>query len=111
MITLEDKSGEIKCFANKDNKDLITQIQNFCLDEGIGVKGKVGDNIIWTDEFIIPSPPQDTELKKTQEEHHIVFISDLHCGAKVFQDEAFQKCIDWINGETQNQQLNDIAKK
>ena len=111
MVTLEDKSGQIKCFVNKDNIDLIQQVQNFCLDEGIAVKGKVGNDIIWTDEFIIPSPPNATELKKTEEEHYVAFISDIHFGAKVFVDEAFQKFIDWINGETQNEKLNSIAKK
>lgn len=111
MITIEDKSGQIKCFVNKDNTDLLKSMENFCLDEGIGVKGKVGDNIIWTDEFIVPSPPNNAELKKTQEEHYVAFLSDIHFGAKVFQDEAFQKFIDWINGETQNEKLNEVAKK
>ena len=111
MVVIEDKSGQIKCFVHKDNTDLLAQMENFCLDEGIGVKGKVGNDIIWTDEFIVPSPPNSTELKKTEEEHYVVFLSDIHFGAKVFQDEAFQKFIDWINGQTQNEQLNEIAKK
>ena len=111
MVTIEDKSGEIKCFVNKDNTDLLNSMENFCLDEGIGVKGKVGNNIIWTDEFIIPSPPNSSEMRKTDTEEYVVFISDLHFGAKVFQDEAFQKFLDWINGETQNEELNKIAKK
>jgi len=111
MVTVEDKSGEIKCFVNKDKTDMVKQIQNFCLDEGIGVRGKIGDNIIWTDEFVIPTPPNATELKKTDEEHYVVFLSDIHFGAKVFVDEAFQKFIDWIRGESQSEKLNKIAKK
>lgn len=111
MISLEDKSGEIKCFVNKDKTELMNLISNFCLDEGIGVKGKVGDKIIWVDEFIIPSPPNEHELKKTEEENYILTISDIHFGAKVFQDEAFQKLLEWINGNTQNEKLNLIAKK
>lgn len=111
IITVEDKSGQIKCFVNKDKTDMINQVQLFCLDEGIGVKGKIGKEIIWTDEFIIPSPPNATELKKTEEEHYVAFLSDIHFGAKVFVDEAFQKFIDWINGQTANEKLNEIAKK
>lgn len=111
MITVEDKSGEIKCFANKDKKDLIEKIQNFCLDEGIGVVGKIGNNIIWTDDFVIPSPPNSAELKRTEEEHYISFLSDIHFGANVFQDEAFQKYLDFLNGKTTNEKLNQIAKK
>lgn len=111
MLTIEDKSGAIKCFVNKDKTELVKEIENLCLDEGIGIKGKVGKEIIWTDEIIIPSPPNSVELKKTDQEHYVAFLSDIHFGAKVFVDEAFQKFIDFINGESPNEELNKIAKK
>ena len=111
MISIEDKSGTIKCFTNKEKTDMIKQIQRFCLDEGIGVKGKVGKEIIWVDEFIVPSPPNSVELKKTEKEEYVVFISDLHFGAKVFVDDAFSRFIDFINSQTKSKKLNEIAKK
>ncbi|MFP4402566.1 MAG: metallophosphoesterase [Candidatus Nanoarchaeia archaeon] len=111
MVSLEDKSGQIKCFINKDNTELIDKIKLLCLDEGIGVVGKVGKNIIWSDDIIIPSPPQGNELKKIKdEESYIVALSDLHIGAHVFQDEAFSKFIDFINTRTPNKELNNIAQ-
>ncbi|MCA9496132.1 MAG: metallophosphoesterase, partial [Nanoarchaeota archaeon] len=111
MLTIEDKSGSIKCFVNKDKKELTSKLENFCLDEGIGIVGKIGKEIIWTDEFVIPSPPNSSELKKTEEEHYLSFISDIHFGANVFQDEAFQKYLDFLNGKTSNEKLNKIAQK
>jgi DNA polymerase II small subunit len=111
MLMIEDKSGQINCFINKDKTELIKQVELLCLDEGIGVRGKVGKEIIWTDEIITPSPPNSTELKKTEEEYYVAFISDIHFGAKVFVDEAFQKLIDFLNGETPSEELNKIAKK
>ncbi len=111
MVTIEDKSGSIKCFINKEKTNMLNQVDNFCLDEGIGVIGKIGNGIIWTDEFVIPSPPNSSELKKTEEESYIAFLSDIHFGAKVFVEEAFQKFIEWIRGETNNEELNKIAKK
>lgn len=120
IITLEDRSGTCKCFINKkrlDNneasfdRDLFEKVKNLCLDEGIGVKGKVGDNIIWVDDLVIPSPPNSVELKKTDEEHYVCFISDIHFGAKVFVDDAFQRFIDFINSNTNSEELNKIAKK
>jgi DNA polymerase II small subunit len=120
MITLEDKSSQIKCFihknkldpkSNKYDKELAQIIENLCLDEGIAIVGKIGKEIIWTDNIIIPSPPNNQELKKTQETNYIACISDLHLGAKVFQEEAFQKFLDWLNEKTQNEKLNEIAKK
>ncbi len=111
MITIEDKSGEIKCFVNKEKKELVSMIKNFCLDEGVGIIGKMGDKIIWTDDIVIPSPPNAFDLKRTDFEHYIAVISDLHFGAKVFQDEAFERFLDWINGRTSDEELNKIAKK
>lgn len=111
MITLEDKSGEIKCFVNKDKQELVKHIGNLCLDEGIAIRGKIGNGIIWTDEIVVPSPPNTAELKKTDNEEYVVFISDIHFGAKVFVDDAFQKFVDFLNGETNNEKLNKIAKK
>ena len=111
MLTIEDKSGVIKCFVNKDKAEMIRQISNFCLDEGIGVKGKMGKDIIWVDEFVVPSPPNSTDLKKTDEEHYVAFLSDIHFGAKVFVEEAFQKFIDFIRGDTQSEKLNALSSK
>lgn len=111
MVSIEDKSGEIKCFVNKDKTSMIKQIKNFCLDEGIAVRGKIGKEIIWTDEFVIPTPPNSLELKKTDRDEYAIFISDLHFGAKVFVDDAFQRFLDFINGKSSNEKLNAIAKK
>ena len=111
LISIEDRSGQIKCFVNKDKTELVKFIDNFCLDEGIGIKGKIGKDIIWVDEFIIPSPPNSVELKQTEEEFFVGFLSDIHFGAMVFQDEAFQKMIDFINQESENEKLKGIARK
>ena len=111
MITLEDKSGQIKCFINKDKEELVERIGLLCLDEGIGISGKIGKEIIWTDDIVIPSPPNSAELKRTDDEHYVAFISDIHFGAKEFVDEAFQKLVDFMNGETNNDELNEISKK
>lgn len=111
MLTIEDKSGQIKCFVNKDKPELVEKVELLCLDEGIGIRGNIGDNIIWTEEIVIPSPPMDAELKSTSEEHYVACISDIHFGAREFVDEAFQKFVDFMNGRTSNEQLNELAKK
>jgi len=111
IITIEDKGGQIKCFINKDKLNLLRQIEILCLDEGVAIVGKIGKDIIWTDEIIIPSPPNSIELKETKNEEYVIFLSDIHFGAKVFVDEAFTKLIDWLNSRTTSDELNNIAKK
>ena len=111
VVTIEDNSGEIKCFINKEKKEMISIVKNFCLDEGIGIRGKIGNKIIWVDEIIKPTVSNDFEMKSTENEGYFVVISDLHFGAKVFVDEAFQRFLDWINGKSPNEKINKIAEK
>lgn len=111
MLNIEDRSGEIKCFINKDNKELFSIIDELCLDEGVAVSGKVGKEIIWVDDIIIPETLKNSELKTTKEDEYVAFISDIHFGSKVFMDESFQKFIDWISGNTASDKLNALAKK
>jgi len=111
MLTIEDKSGTIKCFINKEKKEMVSVLKNLCLDEGIGIVGKIGDKIIWTDEIVTPAPPNVVDLKRTDREEYFAVISDIHFGAKVFVDEAFTRFLDWINGNSPNEKMNKIAKK
>jgi len=111
MITIEDRSSQVKCFVNKDKSELVSQVERLCLDEGVGIVGKVGKEIIWIDEIVMPSAPNPLGLKKTDEENYVAFLSDIHFGAKVFVDVAFSKMIDFFNSKTNNEKLNEIAKK
>ena len=111
MITLEDKTGSVKCFVNKGKKPLVMQTENLCLDEGIAVVGKIGNDIVWIDDFVTPSPPSSLETKKTFGEHYIGFLSDIHFGANVFVEEAFSRFIDFINGKVTKNDLHKVAEK
>ena len=111
IIEIEDKSGLIKCFINKNKIDLIKIIKNLSLDEGIGIVGKIGENIIWVNDILIPKPQSKSEYKKTSVEEYVAFISDIHFGAKVFVDNAFSKMIDFLNSQTKDEKLNYIGKK
>jgi len=111
IMEIEDKSGKINCFIKKDNKELMNIFKNITLDEGIAIKGRKGDNIIWVEEIVMPYPSNFYNNKSFDDEVYGLFISDTHFGAKLFKDESFQKLIDFIRGETENKELNEIAKK
>lgn len=78
IISLEDKSGQVNCFVNKDNQELIEKIKILCLDEGIGIIGKVGKGIIWTDDIVIPSPPNGRELKRIEMKKVILYVPQIY---------------------------------
>jgi DNA polymerase II small subunit len=111
MIEIEDKTSFINCFVNKNKLELIKKVEEFCLDEGIGVVGKSGEGIVWVENFIVPSSPNNSELKKTINENYIAFLSDIHMGANVFVDSAFSKCIDILSGNVKGGQIKEIQKK
>ncbi len=111
VLEIEDKTGVFKCFVNKDKNDLVTLVKNLTLDEGVCMKGKLGDNILWVDEIVIPTPSNIYESKKYDKDVYVLFLSDIHFGAKMFMDNAFQKFIDFINEMGSNERLNEIASK
>ena len=111
IIEIEDKSSSIKCLINKDKFDLIKIIQNLCLDEGVGIVGKVSEDIVFVEQIITSSIKTDLEIKYLDEENYVGFISDLHIGAEVFVEEAFSKLIDFLKGDIKNEELLKIRKK
>ena len=111
IIEVEDKSGRINCLINKDKLELIKIVQNLCLDEGIGVLGKVSEDIIFVDELLLAGNSSNLEMKYLDEENYVGFISDLHIGAKVFVESAFSKMVDILRGDVKNENLQDISKK
>ena len=113
IITLEDRSGQIECFLNKNKLDEKTKklVNGLCLDEGIGIVGKCGDKIVWIDEIIISKPLENKELKKTKNTNLILTFSDLNIGDINFNYNSFYKFLDFINSKTKNEKLNQISKE
>lgn len=120
IFTIEDKNSKIKCLinSNKLNKssnmfdlELKQKIESLCLDEGVVVKGSLGDDIIFVDDIILSSKENILNLKTIQKDEYVAFLSDFHVGSKVFVDVDFQKMIDFLCSKTQSKKLNEIAKK
>ena len=111
ILEIQDKTGGIKCFVNKENQELMNIISNLCYDEGVAIKGRNGDNIIWVEDIIIPTLSNFQENKFYDKDVYSIFISDTHFGSKVFIDDAFQKFLDFLNSNTNDEKLNLIAKK
>jgi DNA polymerase II small subunit len=111
ILTVEDKTGSIKVFINKNKPDLFKMAKDVVSDEVVGVVGVNGDNIIFSNNLLSPDIPLTKELKKTKEEVYALFLSDLHVGSKNFLDEDFGKFLKWINGNLGNETQRQIASK
>lgn len=110
MMTIEDPTGSIKVFVNK-NRDLFSKAKDAVLDEVIGVSGSLGKGIIFANDLLFPDIPLTKELKKSPIEEYAIFLADIHIGSKQFLQEEFMKFINWINGRVGNEKQREIASK
>lgn len=111
IITAEDPTGRIKAVFSKNKKDLYQKAKDLILDEVIGINGVLGDKIIFGEDIIWPDIPANNQLKKSEVEEYVIFLSDIHVGSKLFLKEEFNKFLRWINAEAGNPSQREIAKK
>ena len=110
VLALEDPTGVIKVLVNKNKPDLYNPAKDIVLDEVIGVTGVNGSNIVFANNILWPDIPH-YERKKSPDDAHALFLSDLHVGSNYFLGEDFKKFIKWIQGEFGNDQQRELAKK
>ncbi|MBN2422544.1 metallophosphoesterase [Candidatus Woesearchaeota archaeon] len=110
-LTVEDLSSSIKIIINKNNNDIYNLAKEICLDEVLGFGGVAGNNVVFVNELVWPEVPLTRELKKTEEEEYALFIGDLHIGSKAFLKQEFENFIKWLNGEGENNEQREIARK
>ena len=109
ILTLEDPTGHIKILISKNNPELLREGKDLIFDEVIGIVGVSGQGIIFAEKIVWPDVPQDKKLKKSPVEEHAIFLSDIHVGSTYFLQEAFEKFLDWINGDVGNDAQKELA--
>ncbi len=110
MLTIEDITGSIKVLVNK-GKESYNLCKDIVLDEVIGVKGVVGNKIIFLNSVFFPNTPSNKTIKRSNEDVNVAFISDIHIGSVNFLKENFLKFISWLNGELGDLEQKEFAKK
>ena len=107
MIELEDPTGTIKVVFKKELEGA-----NFiCLDEVLGVVGKMHDNFIYATKIIFPDFAEKQTNKLSSQDVCGVFIGDVHVGSNMFLEGKFLEFIDWLNGKHKDPKLVEIGKK
>jgi len=111
MLELEDPTGIIKVLITSNKQEVYKKAQDLVLDEVIGITGNMGNRIVFVNDLFFPeSPINGNNLKKSENEEYVAFISDLHYGSSKFLGDEFLKFIKWINGETGSSQQKEVAK-
>lgn len=111
ILTLEDPTGSIKVVVNKNKPEMYALAKDLVLDEIVGVVGVNGDNIIFANMIFLPDIPLSKEMKRSNDECYVVFLSDLHVGSDNFLPDKFEKFLEWINGEAGSENQREIVSK
>lgn len=109
MLEIEDVTGKMKCIIMNNKEDLFDLSKDIVCDEVIGVKGSLGDGLIFIDEVHFPEIPSEDTIKKGPNEEHVAFISDVQLGSKKFLKKSFMKFIEWINGNQGTKEQRELA--
>jgi DNA polymerase II small subunit len=98
ILELEDPTGMVAAIIQKDS-EIYEQSGYIVPDEVIGITAISDGNgrvfvksIMWPD---MPNQSQPLEAGSGL----IVLTSDLHVGSKYFMEDAWQRFVDWVNGE------------
>lgn len=93
IIELEDKTGTFKALIDERDGDRIVP------DEVIGVRGSMGEDIIFANSVVRPDLPIPDGVNTTSEEVRAAYISDLHVGSKDTMYDRLDKFALWLNSE------------
>ncbi len=114
MATIEDETGTAKIIfmrpakesRNKAAADLFSDAGRIINDEVIAVRGKISGPFVIASALMYPDVPVH-QIKKTEGDISIAFMSDVHVGSKLFVQKQFDRFLEWINGKHEHKR--DVA--
>jgi len=112
VLELEDATGRIKVFINRNREDakLVMSIMH---DAAIAVSGKYsGKGMIFADHIYLPDVPKVRSPKPPlKEKVYAVLLSDIHVGSNKFCEKAFEKFLEWLNGNVENETHAELVSR
>ncbi|RZN61864.1 MAG: DNA-directed DNA polymerase II small subunit [Methanonatronarchaeia archaeon] len=111
LILLEDMTGEIPTLALK-NRDVYSKSEEVLLDEVIGVRGALSDgsDLLMLDDIVWPDLPLSGGKPQSKGDGYIAFISDVHFGSTTFLEDAWNRFVNWLNGEYGGPEHQELVK-
>jgi DNA polymerase II small subunit len=94
-LTLEDDSGYLRLMCTED---VIRRVEEVLVDEFVLVEVESLPRGYYARNVYHPDLPERTK-RMSDRKIYAVFVSDLHVGSTDFEETAFLKLIDWLNGD------------
>jgi DNA polymerase II small subunit len=112
ILEVEDPTGSFSVLIRSADKDLFEQASYFVLDEVVGFTGTLTNdgNLMIAQKVTLPDLPA-VNPKKTGSFGKAILTSDIHIGSNTFLEEPWDRFIDFLNGDTDNEALLEISKE
>ncbi|MEK6823689.1 MAG: metallophosphoesterase [Nanoarchaeota archaeon] len=109
LLEVEDLTGTIKVLVNKSKEDLYKIAEEICLDSVLGFRCSGNKEVLFANGIYFPDSTI-LERKRSSVEEYALFIGDLHFGSKLFLKKGFLKFIDYLNGNLNEFDKEEIKK-
>ncbi len=112
ILEVEDPTGSFSVLIRMADKDLYEQASHLVLDEVVGFTGKLTNDgkLMIVQKIILPDLP-NTSIKRSGTIGKAILTSDVHIGSSTFLEEPWERFLDFLNGDTDNEALAAIAKE
>ncbi|MDY0267000.1 MAG: DNA-directed DNA polymerase II small subunit [Methanimicrococcus sp.] len=113
ILVLEDPTGTFPVLINQKDTDLIETAEKLVLDEVVGITGNLTPEgtILMASKITQPDVPNNYSSYRLRSEGFALFISDIHVGSKEFMKEEWEIFLDFLNGHSENPQLQKMASE
>ncbi|MEZ5334218.1 MAG: hypothetical protein R2741_02735 [Methanolobus sp.] len=111
ILEVEDPTGSFSVLIRMADKELFEQASHFVLDEVVGFTGNLTNdgNLMIAQKITLPDLP--TTNLRTGSFGKAILTSDIHIGSNTFLEEPWEKFLDFLNGDTDNEALAAISKE
>lgn len=112
MFEVEDNTGIIKVFINRNNEESEKFFQ-IMPDAVVAFRGRPsGRGIFFANRIYLPDVPKFRREKPPLEEKvYAVLLSDIHVGSNKFCEKAFMRFLEWLNGEVNNRAEEEFVSR
>ena len=110
FLTIEDMTANAMVLVPQNaSTELLNKARMLLLDQVVCVSvTKTRGNLLVAEDIIMPEVAQKSQ-NKASVPVYAALTSDMHVGSTIFQKEAFNRFILWLNGKYGNEEMREIA--
>ncbi len=112
IFEVEDATGRVKVFLGRDKENASQAYNAIMPDSVVAFRGQPGRGIFFANRVFLPDVPKFRREKPPLEEKvYAILLSDIHVGSNKFCEKAFEKFLEWLNGEVNSRAEEELVSR